>query len=116
MAKLDTALVAAALKEDGYNLTDHVKEADVVLINTCSVREHAEQRVLSHIGHLKHIKQQKPNLGSSNNKLRIRLAVVRKIKLHLQTWIVNVNETAITLMITVMMSLLLSTKCISDCR
>jgi len=62
MAKLDTALVTAALKEEGYTLTEHVKEADVVLINTCSVREHAEQRVLSHIGHLKHIKEQKPDL------------------------------------------------------
>ena len=53
MNKLDTALVAAALKDNGYELTDSVKEADVVLINTCSVRDHAEQRVLSQLGHLK---------------------------------------------------------------
>ncbi len=39
-----------------------LKEADVVLINTCSVREHAEQRVLSHLGHLKHIKENRPGL------------------------------------------------------
>lgn len=62
MAKLDTALVTAALKDDGFELTEQVTDADVVLINTCSVRQHAEQRVLSHIGHLKHIKEQKPDL------------------------------------------------------
>ncbi|MBN1795255.1 MAG: tRNA (N6-isopentenyl adenosine(37)-C2)-methylthiotransferase MiaB [Sedimentisphaerales bacterium] len=62
MAKLDTALVTGALKTKGYSLTEHIKEADVVLLNTCSVREHAEQKVLSHIGQLKHIKKQKPDL------------------------------------------------------
>jgi tRNA-2-methylthio-N6-dimethylallyladenosine synthase len=62
MNKLDTALVTAALGEAGFGLTDSVKEADVVLINTCSVRRHAEQRVLSHLGLLKHIKKSRPNL------------------------------------------------------
>ena len=62
MNKLDTALVTAALKEAGFALTELVKEADAVLINTCSVREHAEQRVFSHLGNLKHIKENKPEL------------------------------------------------------
>ena len=62
MNKLDTALVTAALGEGGFGVTDSVKEADVVLINTCSVRKHAEQRVLSHLGHLKHIKESRPDV------------------------------------------------------
>jgi len=62
MNKLDTALVTSALEEAGFSLTESVKEADVVLINTCSVREHAEQRVLSHLGHLKHIKESRPDM------------------------------------------------------
>ncbi len=62
MNRLDTALVTSALKEAGFTLTANVKEADVVLINTCSVREHAEQRVLSHLGHLKHIKKSRPDM------------------------------------------------------
>ena len=62
MNKLDTALVTSALEEAGFGFTDSVKEADVVLINTCSVRQHAEQRVLSHLGHLKHIKESRPDL------------------------------------------------------
>jgi tRNA-2-methylthio-N6-dimethylallyladenosine synthase len=62
MNKLDTALVRSALDEAGFSLTEKVGDADVVLINTCSVREHAEQRVMSHLGHLKHIKESRPDL------------------------------------------------------
>lgn len=62
MNKLDTALVASSLKDAGFGLTDEVRDADVVLINTCSVREHAEERVLSHLGHLKHAKEHRPDL------------------------------------------------------
>ena len=62
MNKLDTALVTSALKKAGFSLTDSVKEADVVLINTCSVRDHAEQRVISHLGFLKHIKESRPEM------------------------------------------------------
>jgi len=62
MNKLDTSLVTAALKDAGCVLTDSVKQADAVLINTCSVREHAEQRVISHLGRLKHIRKTRPEL------------------------------------------------------
>jgi tRNA-2-methylthio-N6-dimethylallyladenosine synthase len=62
MNKLDTALVTSALKKAGFSPTDSVRKADVVLINTCSVRDHAEQRVLSHLGRLKHIKESRPDL------------------------------------------------------
>ncbi|RKY24561.1 MAG: tRNA (N6-isopentenyl adenosine(37)-C2)-methylthiotransferase MiaB [Planctomycetota bacterium] len=62
MNKLDTALVTAALKDAGFGLTNSAEEADVVLINTCSVRQHAEEKVFSHLGHLKHIKESRPEL------------------------------------------------------
>ena len=62
MNKLDTALVAGALKEAGFSFADSARAADIVLINTCSVRAHAEERVLSHLGHLKHIKESRPGL------------------------------------------------------
>ncbi|OHB68826.1 MAG: tRNA (N6-isopentenyl adenosine(37)-C2)-methylthiotransferase MiaB [Planctomycetes bacterium RBG_13_62_9] len=62
MNKLDTALVGSALQEAGFHLTDSIQEADVVLINTCSVRQHAEDRVLSHLGHLKHLKEHRPDM------------------------------------------------------
>ncbi|MCP4259049.1 MAG: tRNA (N6-isopentenyl adenosine(37)-C2)-methylthiotransferase MiaB [Planctomycetes bacterium] len=62
MNKLDSALVTSALTDADFDLTQSIKEADAVVINTCSVREHAEQRVISHLGHLKHLKQSKPKL------------------------------------------------------
>lgn len=62
MNKLDSSLVTSALCEGGYTLTDKAVDADVVLINTCSVREHAEERVLSNLGHLKHLKKSRPEI------------------------------------------------------
>jgi len=62
MNKLDSALVCSALKEAEFEIVDSEKEADAILINTCSVREHAEQRVISHLGNLKHIKETRPQL------------------------------------------------------
>ena len=62
MNKLDSSLVTSSLKNAGFVLTEKAENAQVVLINTCSVRDHAEQRVFSHLGNLKHIKKSQPNL------------------------------------------------------
>jgi len=62
MNKLDTALVTSALKKNGFIITDNTRDSDVVLINTCSVREHAEEKVFSHLGNLKHLKKNRPGL------------------------------------------------------
>ncbi len=45
----------------GYGITENENEADVVLLNTCAVREHAEQRVFGNIGALTHTKRANPN-------------------------------------------------------
>ncbi len=62
MNKLDTALVTAALKDAGFAIAESENDANAVLINTCSVREHAEEKVFSHLGNLKRIKKSKPEL------------------------------------------------------
>ena len=62
MNKLDSALVASAMKQAGFEQSEVVTESDVVIINTCSVRQHAEERVLSHLGHLKHIRKSRPGM------------------------------------------------------
>lgn len=62
MNKLDSSLLGSALAEQGYVLTDSAAEADVVIINTCSVREHAEDRVFSNLGHVKHLKKSRPQI------------------------------------------------------
>jgi tRNA-2-methylthio-N6-dimethylallyladenosine synthase len=60
MNMLDSELVVAALRKDGYELTDNPKEADTILFNTCSVREHAEHKIYSALGRLKFSKRNRP--------------------------------------------------------
>lgn len=60
MNVLDSELVAAGLARAGYQPTDSRREADVILFNTCSVRRHAEDKVYSALGRLKHLKDQHP--------------------------------------------------------
>lgn len=47
---------------DGMIKTDHPEDADVILLNTCSVREKAQEKVFSDLGRLRELKAQKPNL------------------------------------------------------
>ncbi|WP_442484015.1 tRNA (N6-isopentenyl adenosine(37)-C2)-methylthiotransferase MiaB [Aeoliella sp. SH292] len=61
MNVLDSELVVAALRKEGYELTRVVADADTVLFNTCSVREHAEEKIYSALGRLKNAKQANPD-------------------------------------------------------
>ena len=45
----DSEVVAAIMMSDGYRLTDDEKAADTIIVNTCSVRDNAEQRVISRL-------------------------------------------------------------------
>lgn len=60
MNMLDSELVVAGLRREGYELTDSTAEADTVLFNTCSVRQHAEDKIYSALGRLKDAKQKMP--------------------------------------------------------
>lgn len=62
MNEHDSEIMRALLEENGYQWTDNIHEADLVVLNTCSVREHAEKRVLGLLGNLKHQKEKKPRL------------------------------------------------------
>lgn len=62
MNKLDSNLVVNSFLQNGFELTEEIGETDVVLVNTCSVRNHAEERVLSMLGHLKHVKKTNKDL------------------------------------------------------
>jgi tRNA-2-methylthio-N6-dimethylallyladenosine synthase len=61
MNVLDSELVVASLRKEGYELTATTADADCVLFNTCSVREHAEEKIYSALGRLKNAKQKNPN-------------------------------------------------------
>ncbi len=62
MNMLDSELVAARLRDDGYELTDDLNQADAILYNTCSVRQHAEDKVYSALGRIKRLKERKPDV------------------------------------------------------
>jgi tRNA-2-methylthio-N6-dimethylallyladenosine synthase len=62
MNLLDSELVVGRLRQDGYELTDAIDQADAILFNTCSVREHAENKIYSALGRLKDIKRERPGV------------------------------------------------------
>ena len=57
----DSELIRGMLTEMGYEMTDTEQDADVIVINTCAIREHAEQRVFGNVGALVHGKRRNPN-------------------------------------------------------
>jgi tRNA-2-methylthio-N6-dimethylallyladenosine synthase len=59
---LDSELVAGDLLRAGYVLVDSLRNADTVLLNTCSVRQHAEDKIYSALGRLKELKERRPGL------------------------------------------------------
>jgi tRNA-2-methylthio-N6-dimethylallyladenosine synthase len=61
MNVLDSELVVASLRKEGYELTDNTREADTILFNTCSVRQHAEDKIYSALGRLKNAKTENPH-------------------------------------------------------
>jgi tRNA-2-methylthio-N6-dimethylallyladenosine synthase len=61
MNVLDSELVVASLRKEGYELTSSSGDADTILFNTCSVREHAEEKIYSALGRLKHAKRDNPH-------------------------------------------------------
>ncbi|WP_079480116.1 tRNA (N6-isopentenyl adenosine(37)-C2)-methylthiotransferase MiaB [Halobacillus salinus] len=62
MNEHDTEVMAGIFEEMGYESTSNQKEADVILLNTCAIRENAENKVFGEIGHLKSLKVENPNL------------------------------------------------------
>ena len=60
MNVLDSEMVVASLRKRGYELTRDPRQADTLLFNTCSVREHAEEKTYSSLGKMKRLKRQNP--------------------------------------------------------
>ncbi len=58
----DGERIKGVLVDIGYGLCDKPEDADLILFNTCAVREHAEQRVFGNVGALKGLKEKKPGL------------------------------------------------------
>jgi len=59
----DSEVVAAIMLSDGYQLTENEQDADTIMINTCSVRDNAEQRVLARLQYFNSLKKKNKNLA-----------------------------------------------------
>ncbi|MBS4034718.1 MAG: tRNA (N6-isopentenyl adenosine(37)-C2)-methylthiotransferase MiaB [Ignavibacterium sp.] len=80
----DTEIVLGVLKNQGYVASDNAENADVILLNTCSIRENAEQRIYGRLGNFKALKTKKPEvvvgiLGCMAERLRKDLIEEKKI-------------------------------------
>jgi tRNA-2-methylthio-N6-dimethylallyladenosine synthase len=62
MNRLDSELIADNLRASGFGRARGVEDADVILFNTCSVRQHAEERVYSRLGALQALKRKRPEV------------------------------------------------------
>ena len=58
----DGEVISGILEEMGYAHTELLEEADIIILNTCAIRDNAEKRVLGEIGFLQNYKRQKPSL------------------------------------------------------
>jgi len=62
MNEYDSEVMAGLLRESHYSLTPNLEEADLVILNTCYVREKVKQKVYSKLGEIKKLKQKNPHL------------------------------------------------------
>ena len=58
----DTEVVASIMQMDGYSITDKIEDADAIFVNTCSVRDNAEQKIYGRIQYFHSLKRKKKNL------------------------------------------------------
>ena len=58
----DSEIVVSIMQQEGYIYTDNIAEADVILINTCSIRDNAEQRIWGRLSEMRQRRKAKPSL------------------------------------------------------
>ncbi len=80
----DSEIVASILHDSGYGATRNFEEADLILINTCSIREKAEQTVRNRLTHLRGVKKRNPGaligvLGCMAERLKAKLLEEEKL-------------------------------------
>ena len=58
----DSEIVVSIMQREGYFYTDNIEEADIILINTCSIRDNAEQRIWGRLNEMRRLRRKKPSL------------------------------------------------------
>jgi tRNA-2-methylthio-N6-dimethylallyladenosine synthase len=59
----DSEVVAAIMESDGYTMTDNILEANAIIVNTCSIRDNAEQKVIGRLQYFQSLKRKNKNLA-----------------------------------------------------
>ena len=62
MNEHDGENIKAILEDMSYTETDKMEDADIILLNTCAIRENAHNKVFGYLGRIKHLKEEKPNV------------------------------------------------------
>src|SRR3954453_571526 len=62
MNEHDSQRLAALMEADGMEAVDDPEQADVVLLNTCCIRENADNKLYGHLGHLRSLKDRRPDM------------------------------------------------------
>ena len=62
MNEHDSENIKAILEEMSFEYTDKMEDADLILLNTCAIRENAHNKVFGYLGRIKHLKETKPNI------------------------------------------------------
>src|SRR5690606_33798680 len=80
----DSEIVTSILSQEGFDTTSHFEQADVILLNTCSIREKAEQTVRNRLNQFNTLKKKKPEvligvLGCMAERLKSKLLEEEKI-------------------------------------
>ena len=80
----DSEIVASILSEAGYGTTTNIEEADLILLNTCAIRDNAEQRIRKRLTQFKQLKSDNPNmvvgvLGCMAERLKAKLLDEEKL-------------------------------------
>lgn len=60
----DSEVVMSVLNASGYHRTEELTSADVILVNTCAIRENAEAKIWNRLGHFRNLKRNKNNFDS----------------------------------------------------
>ncbi len=58
----DSEIVVSIMQKEGYVYTDRIEQADIILINTCSIRDNAEQRIWGRLSEMRRLRKHKPSL------------------------------------------------------
>ena len=78
----DSEVVASIMKMDGYSMTENIEEADAIFVNTCSVRDNAEQKIYGRLQYFQSLKRKKKRAVSMPAGTQVPEEIRQKCRFH----------------------------------